>query len=135
MLLPLAGMAAIVFFVWLRLYQLRFGEMLRRKIDPQAIATSSQRDGTLVDSRGSDNYKNLFELPVLFYAAVLATVAAGLQDSLFLSLAWIFVGLRALHSLIQCSYNRVVHRFTVFALGALLLFAYWARLGWMLASA
>jgi hypothetical protein len=134
MLLPLAALALLVLAVWLRLYQLRFGEMRRRRIAPQAIATSAARDGTLQDTRASDNFRNLFELPVLMHAGALACVAAGLQDRLFLGLAWAFVAARIGHSLIQCSYNSVVHRFAAYAAGALVLFAFWLRLGWMLAG-
>ena len=134
MLLPLAAFVGVVFLVWLRLYQLRFSEMAARRIDPQALALSAPKEATLQDTRASDNFRNLFELPVLFHAGVLATLAAGVQDIAFLWLAWVFVALRALHSLIHCSYNRVTHRFVAYALGALVLFGYWARLAWMLAA-
>lgn len=132
MLLPLAGFAAIVLLVWLRLYQLRLGEMSRRRVSPQSIALAAAKDAALLDTRASDNFRNLFEMPVLFGLGVLAVVAAGVQDGGFVTLAWAYVALRALHSAIQCSYNRVMHRFAVYAVSSLVLFVFWARLGWML---
>jgi hypothetical protein len=133
MLQPIAAMAVLVMLVWLRLYQLRFAEMARKRIDAQAVSLSAPKDALLADTRASDNFRNLFELPVLFHAGVLALIAAGLQDRLFLQLAWGYVALRALHSLVHCTYNRVVHRFLLFAASSLLLFGFWLRLGWMLA--
>ena len=132
LLLPLVAMAGLTLAVWLRLYQVRFGEMARRRIEPQSIASSAARDATFQDTRASDNFRNLFELPVLFYAGVLAAVLVGTSDAVLAALAWGFVALRAIHSLIHCSYNRVVHRFAAYALGALVLFAFWGRLGWIL---
>jgi hypothetical protein len=130
---PLLAMVALTLLVWLRLYQLRLGEMKRRRIAPQSLAGSANK-GLLLDTRASDNFMNLFEVPVLFYALVLATVAAGLSDGLLLGLAWAFVALRAVHSLIQCSYNRVMHRFTAYALATVVLFVYTGRLAWVLAG-
>ncbi len=133
LLLPLLAMVGVTLAVWLRLYQLRLDEMKRRRIAPQSLAGSANK-GLLLDTRASDNFSNLFEVPVLFYALVLATAIAGVGDALLLGLAWAFVALRAAHSVIQCSYNRVMHRFTVYALATVALFVYTGRLAWVLAG-
>ena len=130
---PLLAMVALTLLVWIRLYAVRLPEMRRSRIDPQQLAGSADKH-LLKDTRASDNFINLFEVPVLFYALVLATVSAGVQDPVLVGLAWAFVGLRGLHSLIQCSYNRVVHRFVAYALATLALFAYLGRLAWVLAG-
>lgn len=134
MLAPLVAMVAVTFVVWLRMYQLRLGEMRRERIHPQRVALSGPKRDLLHDTRASDNFANLFELPVLFYAGVLAAALVDAQDGVLLALAWAFVALRAVHSLIQCSYNRVMHRFTIYVLGGIALFAFWIRLGWILAG-
>ena len=123
---PVVAMVGITLLAWLRLYQLRFAEMARRRIDPQSIALSAQKDAGLDDTRGADNFNNQFQLPVLFYLAVVAAVLVGVADDLFVTLAWAFVATRAVHALIQWTYNRVVHRFVAYALGALVLWAMWA---------
>ncbi len=71
------------------------------------------------------NYMNLLELPVLFYVACLAFVAIGVTSALALGLAWGYVALRVVHSLIHLTYNRVVHRLSVFALSNFVLVALW----------
>ena len=125
---PIVAMVGITFLAWLRLYHLRFAEMLRRKIDPQSIALSAQKDAGLSDTRGADNFNNQFQLPVLFYIAVLLAYATGQGGGLFLQLAWAFVAARLVHALIQWTYNRVVHRFAVYAIGALILWWMWGLL-------
>ena len=60
--------------------------------------------------------------------AAFTAILAGMVTPVSLGLAWTYVGLRALHSLIQCTYNRVMHRFIVYALSSLTLLALWAYL-------
>ena len=122
---PVVVMVGITALAWLRLYQLRFAEMARRKIDPQSIALSAQKDAGLADTRGADNFNNQFQLPVLFYLAIVFEGFVDGGDPLFVQLAWAFVATRAVHALIQWTYNRVVHRFVAYALGALILWAMW----------
>ena len=61
----------------------------------------------------SHNYTHLMEQPTLFYATVviLAMMGAGALDVL---LAWIYVGLRIVHSLWQATVNKVPLRFLLF---------------------
>jgi hypothetical protein len=47
---------------------------------------------------------------------------------LLVQLAWGFVVLRILHSVIHCSYNNVNHRFVAYALSCLFLLFMWIRL-------
>jgi hypothetical protein len=69
------------------------------------------------------NYEHLMEQPTIFYAIVFALVVMGFDAPINVGLAWGYVGLRILHSLVQATYNRVAHRFTLFLLGSLCLFA------------
>lgn len=73
-------------------------------------------------------WMNLLEAPVLFYALCLAGVAAQAVDDLALTLAWSYVGLRIVHSLIHLTYNHVVHRLLVFAASNVVLTVMWIRL-------
>ena len=125
--LPLAAMVLLNFLVWLRLYQTRLGELKRRRIHPQAVASAAQM-AALEDTRAADNFRNLFELPVLFYAAMLLILLVPLQGTALLVLAWAFVALRYLHSFIHCTYNRVKDRFTAYLLSSIALWALWAVL-------
>lgn len=128
--LPAVAMAALTFVVWLRMYFTRIGQMKRDRIHPQSVATSAQVTARLTDSRAADNFRNLFELPVLFYLALVVAAQAGLATTTVAALAWLFVALRVAHSWIQCTYNKVMHRFYVYCAGGTVLWILWAVLGY-----
>lgn len=62
------------------------------------------------------NYNHLMEQPTLFYFVVAALAVMGGGTAVDCYLAWAYVGLRVLHSLVQAIYNRILHRFLLFAL-------------------
>ncbi|MGY1457297.1 MULTISPECIES: MAPEG family protein [unclassified Luteimonas] len=129
---PGVAMVVLTCLVAVVMYRRRVATMKRERIHPQSVALSAQIAQRLTDTRASDNYRNLFELPVLFYFAIALAVAARVQDPWVLALAWGFVALRIAHSAIQCSYNKVMHRFQVFIAGFLVLALLWIRLAWYL---
>ena len=71
------------------------------------------------------NYMNLLELPMLFYVGSLMFYVTSRVDALVLAVAWLYVGLRIVHSIIHLTYNKVMHRLAPFALSNLVLIAYW----------
>ena len=69
----------------------------------------------------SHNHTHLHEQPTLFYAIVLVLVVMEQNASINVWLAWGYVGLRILHSIVQSTINRVKFRFPLFALSTLCL--------------
>lgn len=126
--LPALAMVALTFVVWWRMFFIRIGEMRRERIHPQAVATSAQAATRFIDTRAADNFRNLFELPVLFYLALLVASLTGQVNAATLALAWTFVVLRIAHSWIHCSYNKVMHRFHAYFASALVLWVLWGVL-------
>ena len=133
--LPGLAMAGLTFVVWWRMYFMRIGQMKRERIHPQRVATSAQSAALLTDSRAADNFRNLFELPVLFYLALVVADRVGAVDRVSVTLAWVFVALRVAHSAIHVTYNRVMHRFIAYVAGGLALWALSAYVGWALVQA
>jgi len=125
---PAVAMAALTFVVWLCMFFRRIGQMKRERVHPQAVATSGAAAARLTDSAAADNFRNLFELPVLFYLALTVAAQTAQVSATTLSLAWAFVALRIGHSAIQCTYNKVIHRFYVYATGGATLWILWAVL-------
>ena len=119
------AMVVLVAAVGLCLYLRRVAEMRRKRIHPQAVALSAQMAAVAEDTRASDNFRNLFEIPVLFYALVAVALATRYTPDWLVQGAWGFVALRYLHSFIQCTYNRVMHRLPAFMAGFVLLLALW----------
>lgn len=134
-LLPMLAMVALSLLVWLALFFERLTQMQSLRIHPQQVADSKSMNARIPRMQASDNFRNLFELPVLFYALCLTHALLDSAGPLDLGLAWGFVVLRAIHSVIHLSYNRVMHRFSAYIASALLLWAAWGRLGWQLLGA
>ena len=91
--------------------------------DPQDAAHTKDLKGTLPAwvERTGDNYNHLFEQPVAFYVVTLAIALINSIDPLIIQLAWAFVILRIIHSLVQLTFNLVLLRFTIFVVGWLII--------------
>ena len=131
---PVIAQVALVMVIWWRMYVTLVREMRSRRIRPQALATSRHMS-VLQDVTAADNFRNLFEIPVLFFAVCLALAVTDTVTPVQIALAWTFVALRAVHSLIHVTYNRVVHRFAAYVASSLCVFAMWALFAVSLARA
>jgi len=121
--IPFIGMMLLTMAVWLYMYTLRLTFLRREKIDPQLASTTRQMLD-IVPTRvnlPSENLINLFELPVLFYALCIYLYVTGQVDATYLVLAYGFFVFRVLHSVIHCTYNRVLHRFYAYSISSLAL--------------
>jgi hypothetical protein len=104
----------------------RFGAMGKAGISLKGRvgARGNALDG-VVDDRAqwkSHNYNHLMEQPTLFYAVAISLALLGGGDAwINVLLAWLYVGFRVVHSLIQATVNVVRWRFLVFALASLCL--------------
>jgi hypothetical protein len=73
-------------------------------------------------------WMNLLEAPMLFYIACIVVFLATRADQPAVTLAWTYVGLRIIHTLIHVTYNKVLHRLIPFALSNIVLATLWIRL-------
>jgi hypothetical protein len=124
-LTPVLVLIAWTLVMWVWMYATRIPAMQRAGIQPQEAAhpgTWQDRMPARVRSV-ADNYNHLHEQPTIFYALMFFAALTGGADGTALLLAWGYVGIRMVHSLVQATINRVTLRFTVFALGSLVLFA------------
>jgi len=128
-ILPVIALVLLTAIVWVRLYVERIRELRQRRIDPQSLATSALTAQTMQRVQASDNFKNLFEVPVLFYALCAVLASAEYVSPFFVIGAWLYVALRYVHSFIHLTYNRVIHRFAVYVLSTAILFLLWGVLG------
>ena len=126
MVWAMIAQVGLIAIVWVRMYVRRIREMRARRISPQSVSTSVKAAGAFQDVAAADNFRNLFEVPVLFFAVCLLLLLTGLADTLQATLAWVYVGLRAVHSLIHLTYNRVMHRFLAYSASTVCVFLMWA---------
>ncbi len=127
MLGPVVALVMWSMLIWLWMYVTRVPAMQRAKIDVK----------NLVGGKGNDldqilppqiqwkahNYNHLMEQPTLFYAIVITLALVGAVGPVVIALAWSYVALRVVHSLVQVTVNRVMIRFTIFALSSAVLIA------------
>lgn len=125
LILACLGMVLLTFAVGARLLFVRSTEMRQRRVHPQAASTSLQMAAKLQNVQAADNFRNLFETPVLFYALVCMAVGSGYTPGWLAVGCWLYLALRVVHSAIHCTYNTVMHRFAAFALGFALLVGMW----------
>lgn len=119
--------------VWLWLYKTRIAEMRKKRIKAQALANHADGEKLLQSViEPSDNFKNLFEAPVLFYVAIITIYATQMADFVLVALASAFVLFRYLHSFIHISYNRVIHRFSVYIISTSILWLIWLLIAYRL---
>lgn len=113
---PFFATILLTLIVWVYMYIRRISFITKQKIDPKDLAIS----GMLAEisppnvSNPSDNFKNLFEIPVLFYVLVLYLFATNQVDTIYVNAAWIFVAFRVLHSIVHCTFNLVLLRFYLY---------------------
>jgi hypothetical protein len=124
-LLPPTVLAFLTGFVWLRLGSDRLGELRSRRIHPQQVATSKQMGATLQNVQSADHFRNMFEVPVLFYALCGFLAITKLTTLLLLACAWGYVVLRAAHTYIHLTHNKVVRRFQIFVGSTIVLYVMW----------
>ncbi|MDR6624006.1 MAPEG family protein [Caulobacter segnis] len=116
MIAPVMALVAWTLVIWVWMYVQRIPAMQKAGIKPQDARFPGSLD-KLPDAarQAADNYNHLMEQPTIFYAAALAIQVAGHADGMAVHLAWVYVGLRVLHSLVQVSINLVALRFLLFA--------------------
>lgn len=122
MLAPMLALILWTFVVWVWMYATRIPAMQAAGLDPANIKQKADLD--LLPMRVkqiADNYNHLHEQPTIFYALVTYCVLAGVADAPNLWLAWAYVGARVVHSIVQCTWNYVPVRFTIFSLGSVAL--------------
>jgi len=134
-LYPLFALFALTAGLVFRLGFIRMAAVRAREVDWRyylAYRGGEEPERLRVASR---NVVNLFEAPQLFYAAAIIIYVTGQTSPLLVTIAWLYVALRFIHSYVHLTSNVLVVRFRIFGLSWLTLVALWAVLGIQLALA
>ncbi len=126
---PFFATIGLTALVWVYMYIRRIHFITFNKLTPTQLAVPgalAQLSPPAV-SNPSDNLQNLFEMPVLFYALVLYLFVTQQVDASHVAAAWVFVGFRALHSAVHCTFNKVLLRFYLYLFASLALWYMAAR--------
>lgn len=122
---PVVVLAVWTMVMWAWMYATRIPAMREAKIDVAARTggTGGSLDGVLPDKTQwiAHNYNHLHEAPTVFYATAIVLAMVGHGGGISTTVAWFYVMLRIVHSLVQATVNRVMVRFMLFALSSLAL--------------
>lgn len=122
-LTPVLALILWTFVMWVLMYKRRIPAMNAIHKNPQKFID----DPTLWEkmpksaTNAADNYNHLHEQPVVFYALMFYISLSGNSDNIFMYMAWAYVAIRIVHSLVQVTSNKVMHRFSLFALASVVL--------------
>jgi len=118
---PFFAMMFLTLVVWVYMYVRRISFITAKKLSPKDLAVPGElaRLSPPAVSNPSDNLKNLFEIPVLFYALALYLFATKRVDTAYVDAAWVFVVFRAMHSAVHCTFNLVILRFYLYLFSTL----------------
>lgn len=113
------------FVMWFWLYATRLPAIIKGKIvyDPQRPASEFMDKIPASVRWKADNYNHLHEQPTIFYAVAIILAMLGEGGGFNATLAWVYVGLRVIHSLVQATINKVELRFLIFVAASLVLLA------------
>jgi len=124
---PAVALMIWTMVMWLWMYATRIPAMNAAKLDPDSLARDPSK--TLDDILPASiqwkahNYNHLHEAPTLFYAVCLVIALAGQGGGTSATVAWAYVSLRVVHSIVQATVNKVMLRFVLFALSSIALIA------------
>ena len=116
---PFIATMILTMVVWMYMYARRLPFIFSSRLDPkQMTPLELARLSPPQVSNPSDNLKNLFELPTVFYAIVLYLYGAHQVDSTYVGAAWGFFLFRTMHSVVHCTFNFIPLRFVLYVISA-----------------
>src|SRR5690606_26616933 len=127
---PVVVLAAWTMVMWFWLYGTRIPALSAAKVNPDDLAHDPAMLTEVLPAPvrwKADNYNHLHEAPTVFYAVAIVLAIVGQGDGLNAQLAWAYVVLRVLHSVVQATINRIMLRFAIFTVSSFVLMALVAR--------
>ena len=122
---PAVALMIWTMVMWVWMYATRIPAMQKAHIDPddaQIVGILDQKLPREVQWK-AHNYNHLHEQPTVFYAVAIVLAIVGQGDGMNAFLAWIYVGLRVVHSIVQVTANRIMVRFVLFLISSIVLIA------------
>jgi hypothetical protein len=118
---PVLALVLWSLVMWIWLYATRIPAMQKAKINPQQAALDRELKLPPQAMWPADNYNHLMEQPTIYYATCLAAQLGGMTDAVNIGLAWLYVVLRVIHSLVQATVNLITLRFMIFTVSTIVL--------------
>lgn len=125
MIEPVVALIAwsMLMLVWMYATRLPAIFAANMKMDPNAPRGEQMAQLPARVRWKADNFMHLMEQPTVFYALAFALILLGQGEGINVTLAWCYVALRVIHSLVQVTVNKIELRFALFILSNIPLFA------------
>ena len=124
---PIFTLVMLTFVIIFAVGTSRLISVRKRQVNPKLYRLMSGYEAPDYVQKLTRNLSNLLEMPILFYVLGVLLVALQIEDPAMVDLAWLFVGLRFVHTGINITYNHTIHRFMVFVASVLTLLAMWIK--------
>lgn len=125
MIYPLFALVMLTYLVMLVTVRSRLRSVRSGQVSLQYYSLMQGAEVPDFITKTSNHFRNLFEVPVLFYVAGVLYIALDLEEPLAVQAAWAFVIARLLHTLVHLSYNNVLHRLIVFGFANISVLVMW----------
>jgi hypothetical protein len=124
MMTPILALVLWTFVMWFWMYATRLPAMRAAGVDPAKVKGKESLSVLPPQVNWvADNYNHLHEQPTAFYALCIYSFLVGVKDDVNIWLAWAYVAIRIVHSLVQATSNFVPVRFFIFVGGSAVLLA------------
>ena len=125
---PMFAMVVLTLVVGLMTAYKRISGAKKGELDPRYFRLMAGYDVSSKLVQLGRNFDNLFQVPVLFYVVCVLAITMQLSNGFLVLMAWVFVVLRVVHSVIHITYNHPLHRFLPFVLSFMIVFSMWVNL-------
>jgi hypothetical protein len=132
---PAFAQVILIVVVMLAMGRARARSMRALRKTPDDVALNRASDWDDDATKAANNYKNQFEMPALFFAAIAMALALKMSDGLLVVLAWVFVATRAVHAAIHLTFNKTLVRAAVWLLSVATVLMMWFVLAARVANA
>lgn len=125
MVYPMFAMVLLTFIVAILAVKARFASVKNKTVSVKYYQL--MEGGNIPESvtKTTRHFNNLFEIPVLFYVVCTLYITLGLESTVALVFAWLFVSFRIAHAYIHITYNHILHRMLTFWAGFICVMALW----------
>ncbi len=124
----MAMMVLLTFIIGLIAVKVRFASIKTGKVKARFYKLMAGQEVPKQVTVTTRCFNNQFEIPLLFYVVCTLYISLGIESSLAIISAWLFVALRYIHAYIHLSYNHVLHRMLVFWAGFIAVMVLWGNL-------
>ncbi|PCH85425.1 MAG: hypothetical protein COB26_03805 [Piscirickettsiaceae bacterium] len=128
MMYPLSAMLFLVLILFVFLFVARMSALYSKKVNLTYFEVFNGTQPPVYLTKVTNNVNNLFEVPPIFYMAVLLVLLFDIENETMLFNAWGFVIARYIHSLVHITVNNYLMRGGIFTVSIYFLVMLWVAL-------